>query len=53
MKIEFRTTTDAFDQFADKEVRRILENIADEIERGFSENRILDLNGVIIGHYKL
>lgn len=53
MKIEFKTGNAAFDEYGDREVRRILEKIADDIESGHTSGVIMDINGNKIGHWEL
>ena len=49
MKIEFSTDNAAFDECGDAEVRRILEEIANKVERGYDHGSIFDINGNNIG----
>ena len=53
MKIQFDTDNAAFDEYGDAEVRRILEEIADKVERGYGYGAILDINGNHIGSWKM
>lgn len=53
MKIEFKTGNAAFDEYGDREVRRILEKIADEVESGQTKGVIMDINGNKIGRWVL
>ena len=53
MKIEFNTGNVAFDDSADKEVRRILEKIADSVECGNTRGTIMDINGNKIGNWSM
>ncbi len=53
MKIEFKTGNAAFDEYGDREVRRILEKIADDVESGHTSGVIMDINGNNIGHWEL
>lgn len=53
MKIEFTTGNQTFEDYGDVEVKRILEKIISEVENGWIENRIIDINGNIIGHWSL
>ena len=53
MKIEFSTDNAAFDEYGDAEVRRILEDIADRVQRGYGYGAIMDINGNHIGTWSL
>ena len=53
MKIEFETTNSAFDDYGDEEVTRILINIAEKVQRGMTEDIIIDINGSKIGKWEL
>ena len=53
MKIEFKTSNAAFDDYGDAEVRRILEKIATKVECGANEGSIIDINGNKIGNWSL
>ncbi len=53
MKIEFSTDNDAFEEYGDKEIRRILEEIADQVERGYGYGPIIDINGNHVGEWSL
>lgn len=53
MKIEFETNGKAFEDYGDKEVERILAEIAKEVATGFTGNSILDINGDKIGEWEL
>ena len=53
MKIEFITDNAAFDEYGDAEVRRILEEIADKVERGYGYDAIMDINGNHIGSWSI
>lgn len=53
MKIEFDVKNAAFDEYGDAEIRRILEKIADEVERGYGYGPIMDINGNHIGAWSL
>lgn len=53
MNIKFNTSGQAFEDFGDKEVERILENIIKKVKQGYVESKILDYNGNIIGEWQL
>lgn len=53
MKIEFETNGQAFEDYGDKEVQRILETIAKDVSEGVLINSILDINGNKIGKWIL
>ena len=53
MKINFSTDNAAFDEYGDAEVRRILEDIANKVERGYGYGAIIDINGNHIGEWSL
>lgn len=53
MTIKFNTDGDAFDVCPDIEIRRILEKIANQIEGGWKQNIIMDINGNRIGGWEL
>jgi hypothetical protein len=51
--IKFETHTDAFNEgVLENEVRRILNDIADQIEAGDSGKQITDVNGNRIGQWE-
>ena len=53
MQIKFSTDNEAFMVCGDAEIRRILEKIADQVERGWECNAIMDSNGNRIGEWSL
>lgn len=53
MKIEFKTSGSAFDEYGDQEVKRILEKIIEQVEMGYSQAVIMDINGNRIGEWSL
>ena len=53
MKIEFTTGNAAFDKYGDVEVKRILEKIIEQVELGYSQASIMDINGNKIGEWEL
>jgi len=53
MKIEFETNGQAFEDYGDKEITRILTVIAEKVEHGVEEDIILDINGNKIGKWEL
>ena len=53
MKIEFKTSGQAFEDYGDTEVERILEEIIKKVKRGHTEGKILDINGNSIGKWEL
>lgn len=53
MKIEFKTSGVAFEDYGDVEVERILEEIIKKVKNGRSEGKILDINGNSIGEWEL
>ena len=53
MKINFSTDNASFDEYGDAEVRRILEDIADRVERGYGYGPVIDINGNHIGEWSL
>ena len=50
-KLTFKTQNEAFD--SDVEVSRILRAIAENVDEGYSEGRVMDLNGNAVGEWKL
>lgn len=53
MKIKFNTSGAAFEDYGDKEVERILEEIIAKVKGGRTEGKILDINGNSIGEWEL
>ena len=53
MKIEFKTSGQAFEDYGNMEVERILENIIKKVKEGRTEGKILDFNGNSIGKWEL
>ena len=53
MKIEFETDNDAFDVYADEEIKRIFDDILDRINRGYTVGKIRDINGNIVGEWEM
>ena len=53
MIIKFNTSGAAFEDYGDKEVERILEEIIRKVKNGHSEGKILDINGNTIGKWSL
>lgn len=53
MKIEFSTGNAAFDEYGTYEVERILEKIIRQVENGYEDGVIMDINGNKIGEWEL
>ena len=53
MNIKFNTSGQAFEDYGDAEVERILEEIIKKVKDGRSEGKILDVNGNSIGEWEL
>ena len=53
MKIEFKTSGQAFEDYGDTEVERVLEEIIKKVKGGYTEGKILDINGNSIGKWSL
>ena len=53
MKIEFSTGNAAFDEYRDYEVKRILEKIIEQVENGYEDGVIMDINGNKIGEWTM
>ena len=53
MKIKFNTSGQAFEDYGDTEVERILEEIIAKVKNGYTEGKILDINGNSIGEWEL
>lgn len=53
MNIKFNTSGQAFEDYGDYEVTRILEEIIEKVKNGHTEGKILDINGNSIGEWKL
>lgn len=53
MNIKFNTSGQAFEDYGDKEVERILEQIIQKVKSGHSEGKILDINGNTIGEWQI
>ena len=53
MNIKFNTSGQAFEDYGDMEVERILENIIKKVKSGYTEGKILDYNGNTIGKWEL
>lgn len=53
MKIEFSTGNAAFDEYGDYEVKRILAKIIEQVENGYEDGVIMDINGNKIGEWEL
>lgn len=52
-KVEMQTDNEAFDLYADGEVRRILQKICDDLENGISHGSCIDTNGNKVGEWSL
>ena len=53
MRIEFDTDNDAFDVYADEEIKRIFDDILDRINREYTVGKIRDINGNIVGEWEM
>ena len=53
MKIEFSTDNEAFNVYADEEIKRIFDDILDRINRGYIVGKIRDINGNIVGEWEM
>ena len=53
MKIEFSTNGQAFEDYGDTEVERILEEVIEKVKNGRTEGKILDINGNSVGKWSL
>jgi hypothetical protein len=53
MNIKFNTSGQAFEDYGDTEVERVLEEIIRKVKNGRTEGKILDINGNTIGEWKL
>ena len=53
MKIEFKTSNAAFDEYGFEEVKRILEDISNKVEYGHTSGVIMDINGNKIGEWEM
>lgn len=53
MKIEFSTSNAAFDDYGDEEIKRILMEIIEKVQLGYPQSSILDINGNVIGSWKI
>lgn len=53
MKIEFSTDNAAFDESCYAEIKRILDNIAEDVRIGCDCGSIMDINGNKIGSWEL
>ena len=52
LKIIFDTEGQAFEDYGDREVSRILEEIAKKIKHGLDGDKIMDINGNEIGKWE-
>ena len=52
-KIEIELENDAFNPDYTAEVRRILEVVSDKLEKGYTDLRILDINGNYCGYAEI
>lgn len=52
-RMTFNTNNDAFSEYCEEMVARILRDVADSIESGINEGSIRDFNGNTIGSYLL
>lgn len=53
MNIKFNTSGQAFEDYGNEEVKRILEEIIVKVKNGRTEGKILDINGNSIGKWEL
>ena len=53
MRIEFSTDNEAFDVYADEEIKRIFDDILDRINRGYTVGKIRDINGNTVGEWEM
>lgn len=53
MNIKFNTSGQAFEDYGNEEVKRILEEIIVKVKNGRTEGKILDVNGNSIGEWEL
>lgn len=53
MKIEFKTSNAAFDEYGDADVARILEEIVHKVRLGYDHGAIIDINGNKVGFWKM
>ena len=53
MKIEFKTSNAAFDEYGDAEVARILEEIVHKVSSGYDHGVIIDINGNKVGVWEM
>ena len=53
MNIKFNTSGQAFEDYGNEEVKRILEEIIVKVKNGRTEGKILDYNGNSIGEWEL
>lgn len=53
MNIKFNTSGQAFEDYGDTEVERVLEEIIRKVKNGCVDGKILDINGNIIGKWTL
>lgn len=53
MNIKFNTSGQAFEDYGNEEIERILEEIIVKVKNGRTEGKILDVNGNSIGEWEL
>lgn len=53
MRIEFETNGQAFEDYGDREVSRVLAVIAEKVSRGMDKDIIVDIDGNKIGKWEL
>lgn len=53
LEIEMECNNSAFDEDPTFEIRRILEEMLDKLDGGMKEGYLLDINGNLVGEYKL
>ena len=52
-KLKIETHNQAFEEYAAEEVARILEEAIIKLRGSQEDGQLLDLNGNVVGHYKL
>lgn len=51
-KLEIETDNDAFQEYGEQELRRILQEIDKQLYYGITHDTVLDINGNVVGHWK-
>ena len=52
-KLSFNTSNAAFIDYGTEEVKRILLEVAEKVQNGITEGKIIDINGNRIGKWEL